>query len=117
MNKVKKKEKRNHDEARKGLTDDEIVSHFSDINLIRPPAKTCVFCDKSIKEVGGKRLVAQNFRGVMLSKTKVGGGNKDCPHKCIALFSEPLVYMDFWGTPQEWPHTAIASASNSYLHG
>jgi len=90
---------------------------YSDMNLSRPPAKTCVFCDKSIKEIGGKRLAAQNFRGVMLSKKKVGGGNKNCPHKCIVLFSEPLVYMDFWGTPLEWTQTAIDSASKSFLNG
>ena len=90
---------------------------YSDINLSRPPAKTCVFCDKTLKEVGGKRLAAQKFRGVMLSKKRVGGGNKDCPHKCVALFSEPLLYMDFWGTKEEWTESAIESAKTSYLEG
>ena len=119
MNIVKKEEKRNYDEARKGLSDDEIISvDLEDaINLTRLPAKTCVFCDKPLKEIGGNRLTAQHFRGVMLSKNKAGGGNKECPHKCIVLFVEPLLYMDFWGTAQEWTQTAIDSASKSYLNG
>jgi hypothetical protein len=53
---------------------------YSDISLKRPPAESCVFCNKTLKEVGGKRLIAQQLRGLVLTKKKHGGGNKDFPH-------------------------------------
>jgi len=90
---------------------------YSDITLKRPPAEACVFCNKPLKDVGGKRLIAQKLRGVTLTDKKRGGGNKDFPHQCIKLFSDPLVYMDYWGEKEKWTDSAILSAKNSYLNG
>jgi hypothetical protein len=90
---------------------------YSDISLKRPPARTCVFCSKPLKDVGGKRLIAQQLRGVTLTNKKRGGGNKDFPHQCFELFSDPLVYMDCWGEKEKWTDSAILSAKKSYLSG
>lgn len=90
---------------------------YSDIDIKRPPAETCVFCNKTLKEVGGKRLVAQRLRGVTLTNEKLGGGNKDFPRKCFELFSEPLVFMDCWGETKKWTDAAVLSAKNAYLNG
>jgi len=90
---------------------------YSDINLKRPPAETCIFCNKKLKEVSGKRLIAQQLRGIALTNKKHGGGNKDFPHQCFELFSDPLIYMDCWGEKEKWTDSAIASAKSSYLNG
>jgi len=93
------------------------IQIYSDMNLKRPPAKTCVFCNKPLNEIGGKRIIAQQLRGIALSKKKTGGGNKDFPHKCVELFSEPVIFMDFWGEKDKWTEAAIKSAKNAYLDG
>jgi len=90
---------------------------FSDINLKRSPAEACIFCNKTIKEIGGQRVVAQQLRGVTLAKTKQGGGNKACPHQSVELFAEPPVYMIFWGEKEKWTESAIISAKSAYLNG
>lgn len=90
---------------------------YSDIKLKRPPTEACVMCDKTLKEVGGKRLIAQQLRGVALTNKKRGGGNKNSPHKCLELFSDPLIYMDYWGESEKWTDSVILSAKNAYLNG
>ncbi|NOQ64919.1 MAG: hypothetical protein GQ582_10445 [Methyloprofundus sp.] len=90
---------------------------YSDLKLKRPPEKTCVFCHKALNEIGGKRIIAQKFRGVALSKKKTGGGNKDYPHQSIPLFSNPNIFIDIWGEKEKWNEASIKSAKNSYLNG
>ena len=90
---------------------------FSDLELQRPPAKTCIFCNKSIKDIGGRRITAQKFRGVTLSKNKTGGGNTKYPRQSLELFSEPITFICFWGEKEKWTESAIMSAKNAYLNG
>lgn len=90
---------------------------YADLNLKRAPAKTCVFCNKSLNDIGGKRIIAQQLRGVALSKKKTGGGNINFPHQSVQLFSDPNVFMDMWGEKEKWNESSIKSAKNSYLNG
>lgn len=83
----------------------------------RLPAKTCIFCNKTIEEVGGMRIVAQKIRGVKLSNRYIGGGDKNFPHKSIKLSYSPDIYMVFWGKPEKWNQKAVKSAKDAYQKG
>lgn len=105
------------DESYRVCLEEAKLKIYSDIHLKRPPAEACIFCNKTLKEVGGKRLIAQKLRGITLTNKKHGGGNKDFPHQCFELFSEPLIYMDCWGEKKQWSDSAISSAKKAYLRG
>lgn len=90
---------------------------YSDLTLKRPPAKTCIFCDKSLEEVGGKRLVAQKSKGVHLSNEYRGGGNPDYPFQSTKLFDDLGVYVVVWGERSLWIESTIEKAKNEFLTG
>jgi len=90
---------------------------YSDLKLKRPPAKICIFCNKPLSEIGGKRLVAQQLRGVTLDNKYRGGGNKDFPYQSIRLFDDLEIYMVFWGERAKWTQAAIAQARKEYQNG
>jgi hypothetical protein len=90
---------------------------YSDLKLKRPPAKTCIFCNKTLDEIGGKRLSAQQLRGVALSDKYKGGGNEDFPHQSVKLFDDSDTYMVVWGEKAKWTESAIAKAKNEYQNG
>ena len=91
--------------------------NWSDLSHKRPPAKTCIFCDKSLEEVGGKRLVAQKLRGVSLSNQYKGGGNPDFPYQSVKLFDDLEVYITVWGEKSLLTQSAIDKAKNEFLTG
>lgn len=110
MNEIKIEEERQSEEDAK--------MHFnSDLTYKRPPSKTCVFCDKSIDEVGGKRLVAQKSKGISLSNEYKGGGNPDYPHQSVKLSDNLDVYVVVWGEKGLWTQSAIEKAKNEFLAG
>ncbi|WP_394754786.1 hypothetical protein [Crenothrix sp.] len=90
---------------------------YADVTLKRPPAKTCVFCDKSLEEVGGRRLVAQRIKGVKLSAECMGGGNPDFPYKSVKLFDDLKAYVVVWGEKSLWTESAVNKAKNEFLTG
>ena len=90
---------------------------FSDLSLIRPPAKRCVFCNNTIQDIGGKRLVAQSLRGIVLSTTTHGGGTKDYPYQSIKLYDNSEIYMVVWGEADKWTESVIARAKHEYRSG
>jgi len=84
---------------------------------VRLPAARCVTCDKSLEEIGGKRIVAQQLRGVCLSDRYEGGGNKDYPRQSFKLSEDPDVYLQVWGEKVLWTPAAIDRAKDAYLSG
>lgn len=90
---------------------------YADVTLKRPPAKTCIFCDKSLEEVGGKRLAAQKLKGVKLSAECIGGGNPAFPYKSVKLFDDLKVYVVVWGEKGLWTEAAVNKAKNEFLTG
>lgn len=99
------------------LTRTTPTDELSEMELIRLPAAECIFCNKALNDVGGRRLIAQRLLGVTLSNINHGGGNKDYPHKSIELFPKKSVFMRIWGSNDKWTESAIMSAKNQYLSG
>ena len=89
----------------------------SDTTVTRLPADACVFCNKTLSEIGGKRLIAQQIRGVTLTHKTHQSGDKDVVHLYTELFSDPLTYMACWGEQGLWTAAALASAKAAYLDG
>lgn len=83
----------------------------------RLPAENCAICNKSLDEVGGKRIVAQQILGIGLSTKRQGGGNAKYPYQSVQLYSEPDIYMLVWGEKEKWSKEALNSAKQAYLDG
>jgi hypothetical protein len=90
---------------------------MSENNLKLPPSETCIFCDKTLDQIGGKRIIAQKFRGVGLMSQYQGGGNKDYPHQSVNLYADRDVYMTVWGKKDLWTASIIEKAKSQYLTG
>lgn len=90
---------------------------FSNLNTIRPPSKKCIFCNKTIEEIGGKRLTAQKTRGICLSQKLQSESNNDYPRTYIKLFDDLEIYMTVWGKEGKWTKSTIDKAKNEYLNG
>ena len=83
------------------------------------PAPNCIFCNKSIEQIGGKRIVAQQLRGIKLSKKFQGGGNKDYPFQSFKLSDSSDNYVVIWGAKSLWTENRIKQAielSKQNLH-
>ncbi len=83
----------------------------------RIPADNCVFCDKPILEVGGRRLVADGLCAVDLSNRYWGGGNKNYPYYSVKLFDHQEIYLVVKGKKKKWTAEAIERAKTAYLTG
>ena len=81
-----------------------------------PPDDRCCVCEKSLEEVGGRRIIAQHLRGVVLSQKYRGGGNPDYPHKSFKINDKPL-YLVVWGKPSMWMEKAIQRALRAINEG
>lgn len=90
---------------------------YSRINLKRPPADTCVLCGKSLQDIGGYRIVTQKLRGIGLSETRQGGGNKDFPKQSFKLYDDRDVYVVVWGEPAKWTEAAKKRTRDQYRAG
>jgi len=61
------------------------------------PASKCVVCEKTIEAIGGRRIVAQQLRGLRLSEKYEGGGNPNLPRRSFPLDKEKSLFMVVWG--------------------
>jgi hypothetical protein len=65
---------------------------------LKPPGPTCVFCQKNIDEVGGRRLVGTTKgHGFGVYARYVGGGSKDRPFQSIKFSGAESKYLVVWG--------------------
>lgn len=86
-------------------------------NLKLIPSESCLFCHKTIEEVGGKRIISQQLRGVILSNKDQGGGNKDYPHQSVRLMDNSDRYVVVWGEKNKWTKSLIDKAHTEFLSG
>ena len=75
------------------------------------PADTCIFCGKRLDEIGGKRIVAQNSRGIILAKKPWHG------RKSFKLSDDKEVYLVVWGGKHEWTASMMEKAKETYAQG
>ena len=78
------------------------------------PAQNCVICNKFLQLIGGRRLIAQQLRGIILSKKYQGGGNKDYPHQSFKLSEDSDDYVVVWGKKSFWTKAAITQAIKDF---
>ena len=81
-----------------------------------PPAATCVVCEKPIKEIGGRRLVAQRFRGTNVFDHTVSGGFENF-HSCTRLLDDRELYLVIWGEETFLTGGVINRIKAAYLEG
>ena len=60
------------------------------------PDSRCVICSKTICDISGRRITAQQVRGVALSNKYRGGGNAEFPYKSFKFGSTGL-FLRVWG--------------------
>lgn len=97
-------------------------SHAERFTLSTPvflPDSCCVICGKSIAEVGGRRITAQKFRGIMISNKYLGGGNPAYPYKSCKLNSSSTspLYLVTWGELSMWSKSSIQRAIEAFHKG
>jgi hypothetical protein len=80
------------------------------------PDSHCVICKKTIQEIGGRRIVAQQLRGIIISSKPIGGGNPDYPYKSHKLSSYSL-YLVVWGPGTLWSEDAVRRATAAFHRG
>jgi hypothetical protein len=80
------------------------------------PADRCVICQKTLKEVGGQRIIAQQVRGVCLSKKFRGGGDKNFPYKSFKISPYPI-FLTVWGELSMWNEGAVKRAMDAFSKG
>ncbi len=88
---------------------------MSNSNKILLPASRCACCEKSLKEIGGKRLTAQTIRGyTILDEPRIGGKN-DPEYENIKINHNTPLYLCIWG--EIWHPEAIKRAIDSINDG
>jgi len=77
------------------------------------PADKCIFCEKPIREVGGKRLVATTFRGIVFRNEDQTNVKCEAPRKGYIVDSSENIYMNVWG--EQWDRNNLDKAKRAYL--
>ena len=95
------------------------MKNSANINVkeIRYPAKTCLFCDKKIEDIGGFRIVADSSIGIFLTDRKILNDNKKTYYCSIQLFNDSGVYMIIRGDKAKWKIPVIEKAKILFLTG
>lgn len=89
----------------------------SDPDLKRPPTERCIFCEKRLEEVGGRRLTGNRGAAVFLSSKPLGGGDPLVPCRSIKLFDEPVSYLVVRGPKSLWSDALIDQAKADFQAG
>ena len=83
----------------------------------RVPADKCVICRKTIKEVGGTRITAQQSRGVVLLDEFLGGGDPERQYRSFKLKEDSDTYIVVWGENGFWSDDSVRRAVGAYRAG
>lgn len=78
----------------------------------RKPSSHCLLCEKTIDEIGGKRIVVQKTLGTFSSKTYLGGGDPDFPELSIKMGDDNFIVLR--GKKGMWTDKLIAKVKEIY---
>jgi len=79
------------------------------------PAERCVICSRTLEEVGGLRIVAQDYRGYAFSDKPERGGQKDIPRQSFKVSEVDKRFIVFWG--KMWNCESITRAIDELKSG
>jgi len=79
------------------------------------PDDRCVICGKTIAEIGGRRIIAQNPRGCTVESKPRNNSPKMPTYTSYSLSPSPL-YLIVWGE-DFWTEAAIERAKIAFLNG
>lgn len=100
------------------MSNDQRVGKKRAARRMLPPSSWCIICGKSIDEVGGKMLVAQQRRGVVWSETGEHSKNAGRPHQTLLLNGvQGAGYLTVWGDEGFWNADRVQRAKNEFLAG
>ena len=83
---------------------------------LRLPGPACIFCQKTIDDIGGRRLVATTKgHGYGVYDRQIGGGSKDRPFKSMKFPDAESKYLVVWG--DRWTSESMRQALKTLLSG
>jgi len=88
---------------------------YAEIQVLRP-AMTCMVCEQTIKDTGGRRLVAQPLRGTNVFEHAMPGGFENF-HSCTRLLNHRELYQVIWGEDWFLSDQVINRVKAIYLEG
>ncbi len=81
------------------------------------PAEACLLCDRQLRETGGRRLTAQQERGVHLSSDLRGSPDRGLPHHAIRLSEDSPLQVVTWGERETFTTDVLLKARSEFLAG
>jgi hypothetical protein len=91
---------------------DKCLEHFQTLL----PAGQCVICCKPIKEIGGRRMIAQRARGIAVFDEPITRGFENI-QSCTQLFEGRELYLLVWGEASLFTQEVEDRARVTYLQG
>ena len=91
----------------------------SDLDEPRPPSDSCLFCERSLQQAGGRRIAGQCNCGVSLqsrSRAEELAGSRE-NGRFVSLFDKAGVAVVLWGSAQQANADNLEKARNIYLAG
>ena len=81
----------------------------------RLPADRCIFCGRTIEQVGGRRLIGTHTKLVTLSRRAMGGGHPHHPDISVRLRTGEDLFLLVRGP--DWTPQRIEDARDQFLAG
>lgn len=81
-----------------------MVLHEEDIDVY----DKCIFCNKTIEQVGGRKIASSHFINIFRSDKYLGGGNPEYPYQSVKIDDEH--YLVVKGLKSVWTTEAIEKA-------
>ena len=84
--------------------------------LEMPPAPNCMICERTIEEIGGRRMVAQKARGTNVFQHVISEGFENF-HSCTRLLEGRELFLVIWGEAAFLSDNVISRIEAEYLEG
>lgn len=81
------------------------------------PALSCVRCGKSLDQIGGRRITAQQIRGIAVSNLPWTTLDRENLRYCDRLIKGKEIYLVIWWDDAFWKPEIVGRIKKSYLNG